>query len=145
MTRLFKTSAIAALALTTAVPAYAAAHLDASSMTCGDYTALAEEDRNKVAMMAVTEVRGATGGTLESNDGVATATAPLEGETAEESPTGSTDTVAENDGEATATTTVPAGDDLSQYAEDIELLNLTCERNADAMVMEAVAGLDGTK
>ncbi|KIN74170.1 HdeA/HdeB family chaperone [Sulfitobacter guttiformis] len=145
MTRLLKSTAIAAIALSTAMPAFAAAHLDVSTMTCGEYNALSAEDRDKVAMMAVNELRGSTPGTVADNNGVATETAPLEGETAEESTTGSETTVADNNGEATATTTVPAGDDMSQYEEDIALLNLTCERNVDAMVTEAAIGGGGTR
>jgi len=145
MTRFLKTTAIAALAMSTAMPAFAAAHLDVNSMTCGEYNALSPEDQNTVAALAVAEISGATGETVESNDGVATATAPLEGEAATESETGSSTTVADNNGEETATSTVPAGDDETEFAENVELLNLTCANNIDAMVSEAAAGMDGTR
>ncbi|UWR26632.1 HdeA family protein [Sulfitobacter sp. S223] len=145
MTRFLKTTAIAALAMSTAMPAFAAAHLDVNSMTCAQYNELSAEDKNKVAVMAVAEISGATGETIEENDGVATATAPLEGEAAAESETGSSTTVADNNGEETATSTVPAGDDMTEFAENVELLNLTCERNIDAMVTEAAAGMEGTR
>lgn len=145
MTNLLKTTATAVLALTISAPAYAAAHMDVNSMTCSQYNDLLAEDRDKIAMLAVSEIQEPTDGTLEENNGTATATAPLEGEPAEESPAGTSETVAENDGTATATSTVAAGDDESRFAEKIELLNLTCERNGDAMVTEAASGLAGTR
>ncbi|MCX7566566.1 HdeA/HdeB family chaperone [Sulfitobacter sp. F26169L] len=145
MTRLFKTTAIAALAITTALPAYSAAHLDVNSMTCEMYNELSGADRDKVAMMVVADISGSTDGTVAANDGTATATNATEGTTAEESPTGSTNTVADSDGTATATSTVPAGDDMSQYAEKIKLLNRTCSRNWDAMVTEAASGQGGSR
>ena len=116
MTRLFKTTAIAALALSTAMPAFATAHLDVSSMTCEQYNELSGADRDKVAMMALAEISGV-----------------------------SDETIAENNGTATATSTVMAGDDESAMAEKIALLNRTCSRNWDAMVSEAAAGQSGTR
>lgn len=145
MTRFMKTTAIAALVASTAMPAFAAGHADVSTMTCGMYNELSQEDKDSVAMAAVLEITNMADGTIAPNNGEATATDPLEGETAEESPSGSTNTLAENDGTAMATSTVPAGDDKTQYQEKIDLLNLTCERNVDTMVMEAAAGQSGTK
>ncbi|MDC0135885.1 HdeA/HdeB family chaperone [Sulfitobacter sp.] len=143
MTRLFKTTAIAALALTTAMPTFAAAHLDVSSMTCEQYNELSGADRDKVAMMAIAEISGVSDATIADNNGTATATNATEGAKAEESTTGSVQTVANNNG--TATSTVMAGDDESAMAEKIALLNRTCSRNWDAMVSEAAAGQSGTR
>lgn len=145
MTRFMKTTAIATLALTTAMPAYAAAHLDLTELTCGEYNAMSVEDQTKIANLAVIELRGATDGTVADNNGEAKAVESTEGTLAEESEAGSTTTIADNNGEATATTTVPAGNDESQFAEDIKLLNLTCARSINATIMEAAAGQDGTR
>ena len=145
MTRLFKTTAIAALALSTAMPAFAAAHLDVSSMTCEQYNELSGADRDKVAMMAIAEISGVSDAIIVDNNGTATATNATEGAKAEESTTGSVQTVANNNGTATATSTVMAGDDESAMAEKIALLNRTCSRNWDAMVSEAAAGQSGTR
>ncbi|WP_299025966.1 HdeA/HdeB family chaperone [uncultured Sulfitobacter sp.] len=145
MTRFIKTTAIAALALSTSLPAMAATSSDLNSMTCGEYNDLSQADQNRVAVAAVLELNNTSDATIADNNGVATATAPLVGEAAEESPSGSTTTIADSNGTATATTTVPAGDDMARYAEEIKVLNLTCARNIDAMVLEAAAGMDGTR
>ncbi|WP_298858590.1 HdeA/HdeB family chaperone [uncultured Sulfitobacter sp.] len=145
MTRLFKTTAIAALALTTAMPAFAAAHLDVGNMTCEQYNELSGADRDKVAMMAIADITGVSDATIADNNGTATATNATEGEKAEESTTGSVQTLAENNGTATATSTVMAGDDETAMAEKMALLNRTCSRNWDAMVTEAAAGQSGTR
>jgi hypothetical protein len=144
MTRFFKTTAVAALALTTAMPAFAATY-DISTMTCTDYKAAPEADQSAIALAAVMELSNSSDATIADNNGTATATAPLEGETAEESTTGSATTSADNNGEATATTTVPAGDDMTRFAEEIAILDRTCDRNMDATLMEAAAGLEGTR
>lgn len=145
MTRLFKSTAIAALALTTAMPAFAAAHLDVGSMTCEAYNELSGGDRDKVAMMVIADMNNNSDATIADNNGTATATDANEGVAQEESVAGSTTTVADNNGTATATSTVAAGDDLSRYAEEMRLLNRTCSRNWDAMVTEAAAGQSGTR
>ena len=143
MTRLFKTTAIAALTLGTAFPAFSAAHLDPASLSCGEYNELTGANRDRVAMLAIAEISGMTEGTLAENNGTVTATAPLEGETAEESTAGSETTLAENDGTVTATSTVPAGDDMAPFEERMVLLNRVCARNWDATVQEAASGQDG--
>lgn len=145
MTHIFKASAIAALIATTAAPAFAAAHMDLNSMTCEMYNQLTGADRDKIAMMAIAELNNNSDATIADNNGTATATAPLEGEAAEESPTGSVATIAESNGTATATSTVAAGDDMSRFAEEVAVLNRTCSRNWDTMVLEAAAGQDGTR
>ena len=145
MTRLFKTTAIAALALTTAMPAFAAAHLDPSNMTCEQYNELTGANRDKVAMMAIAEISGVSDATIADNNGTATATDASEGTKAEESTAGSSTTTADNNGTATATSTVNAGNDQSMMEEKMALLNRVCSRNWDAMVSEAAAGQAGTR
>lgn len=145
MTRLFKTTAIAALALTTAMPAFAAAHLDASNMTCEQYNELSGANRDKVAMMAIAEISGVSDATIADNNGTAKATDATEGTKAKESASGSAQTLAENNGTATATSTVAAGNDQSAMEEKIAILNRTCSRNWDAMVSEAATGQNGTR
>lgn len=73
MTRLFKITAAAALALTTAMPAFAAAHLDHSTMTCEEYNGLSAADQSTVAAMAVAEISDVTGGTIADDNGHAQA------------------------------------------------------------------------
>ena len=149
MTRFVKSTAIAALTLTTALAAPVAATAmptaDLNSMTCAEYNDLSAADQNSVAVAAVMELSEDAAATIEDNNGVATATDPLIGEKAEESASGTTDTIADSDGTATATSTVPAGNDEVRFAEEIKILNLTCDRNGDAMILEAAAGLAGTR
>lgn len=140
MTRLFKATAIAALTLTTAMPAFARA-----DMTCGEYNDLSAAQQYEVATMAVAEITGATAGTLADNNGTATAIDATEGSLAEESVSGSTQTVANNNGTATATSTVAAGNDETMMQEKIDLLNLTCAQNMDALVYEAASGQTGNR
>jgi hypothetical protein len=145
MTKFVMTASATVLALTTAMPAFAAAHMDVNTLTCGEYNAMSEEDRTKLAMMAVTELKTNAEGTIAPNDGTATATDSVDSTAAEESTAGSSTTIADNNGTATATSTAGAGDHESQYVEEIELLNLTCARSDTATLMEAAAGLDGTR
>ena len=145
MNTFMKTTAIAALALSTALPAFAAGHMDLNSMTCEQYNELGGADRDKVAMMAVAELNNNSDATIADNNGTATATDATEGTQATESASGATTTVADNNGTATATSTVAAGDDMTRFAEEIKILNRTCSRNWDAMVMEAASGLSGTR
>lgn len=145
MTKFVTTTAAALLAMSTAMPAFAAAHMDVNSLTCGEYNAMSEEDRKKLAILAVAELNSSSEGTLADNNGTLRATEGVNGTAAEESPTGSTTTIADNNGTSTATTTVPAGDDATRYAEEIEILNLTCARSESATLIEAAAGQDGTR
>lgn len=145
MNTLMKSTAIAAIALTTALPAFAAGHMDLNSMTCEQYNELSGADRDKVAMMAVAEMSNSSDATIADNNGTATATNATEGSAAEESEAGAATTVAKGNGEATATSTVAAGDDMTRYAEEIKVLNRTCSRNWDAMVTEAASGMFGTR
>jgi len=136
---------IAALAMGTAMPAFAAAHEDTSQMLCAEYNDLPLNEQKLVAMAAITELSTHSDATIAPNNGTATATDATEGTHAKESPAGSTDTIAENNGTATATSTVGAGDDMSNYEERVQLLNLTCERSIEATVQEAVSGMEGTR
>ena len=79
MTRFLKATAIAALAITTALPAFAAAHLDVNSMTCEAYNDLSGADRDKVALMVVADMANNSDATVADNNGTATATAPCRG------------------------------------------------------------------
>lgn len=145
MNTLMKSTAIAAIAMTTAMPAFADGHMDLNSMTCEQYNELGGADRDKVAMMAVAEMSNTSDATIADNNGTATATDATEGTAAEESTAGSVTTTAENNGTAMATSTVAEGDDMTRYAEEIKVLNRTCSRNWDAMVTEAAAGMFGTR
>jgi len=135
MTHLFKYTAIAALALTTAMPAFAAAHLDISNMTCNEYEELSRADRNKVAVMAVSELSSGAEVAVETPK----ATESTNVSPSSESPTGSAET------SATATSTSGAGDDMSRYEEEISLMNRICTFNPTTMVMEAAAGQRGKR
>lgn len=135
MTHTFKTLAIAGLMTTLSAPAFAAAHLDINSMTCEEYNQLGGADRDKVAMMAVADLND----NVVPTDGTATATESSVGATAEESNS------AASEGSATATTIANADDDMSRFAEEIAVLNRTCSRNWDAMVLEAAAGQSGNR
>ena len=135
MTRLFKSTAIAALALSAAMPAYAEAHMDISTMTCLQYEDLSRADRNKVAVMAVSELSGDTAPDVET----ATATESTNVAESSESPAGTADT------SATATTTTNAGDDMTRYQEEISRMNNICTFNPTTLVMEAAAGQTGKR
>ena len=130
-----KTLAAASLLTAMSAPAFAAAHMDLNSMTCEEYNQLGGADRDKVAMMAVMELND----NAVPTDGTATATASSVGTTQEESNS------AASQGSATATTIANADNDMSRYAEEIGVLNRTCSRNWDAMVLEAAAGMSGTR
>ena len=130
-----KIIASAALAGTLAAPAFADAHMDLNSMPCEMYNELSGADRDKVAIMAIAELD--TNAT--ATDGTATATDSSVGTEAEESE------MAASEGSANATTIANADNDMSVYAEEIRVLNRTCSRNWDAMVLDAAAGQSGTR
>ncbi|NNE51605.1 MAG: hypothetical protein HKN30_04305 [Sulfitobacter sp.] len=130
-----KTLALAALMGSMSAPAFAAAHLDLNSMTCEEYNELGGADRDKVAMLAVAELND----NVQPTDGTATATASSVGTTQEESNSSA------SEGSATATSIANADDDMTRFAEEIKVLNRTCSRNWDAMVLEAAAGMSGTR
>lgn len=135
MTKTFKTLAAAALMTAISAPAFAAAHMDPTSMTCEEYNQLSGADRDKIAVMAV----AAMNDNVQPTDGTATATASSVSTTQEESNS------AASQGSATATSIANADDDITRFAEEIAVLNRVCSRNWDAMVSEAAAGMAGTR
>ena len=56
MNTFLKTAAAASLMATFAMPAFAAAHLDASTMTCAEFNELEAADQMKVTEMALAEI-----------------------------------------------------------------------------------------
>lgn len=143
MKHIFKTTAIAALVATASLPAYAAAHMDVSTMTCDEYENLSRDDRNKVAIMAVTEL---------SNSADTSATATPTVSATNESPQASTGTSAAGesaatgaDRSATTTTISNAGSDMTRFEEEIKVMNGICTFNPTATVMEAAAGQTGRR
>lgn len=138
MKNLLKTATVVALMGTVSAPAFAAAHLDMTTMTCAQYKDLSAEDQMKVASMAVAEVDDGMNG--EGGDGEPKATEDSEGTTtAAEATDGDTTSGAKADGDEDDTTE----EAMSESA--LEALNIQCDRNLDTLVSEAAAGLDGTK
>jgi len=127
------------------MPAFAAAHKDTSQMLCAEYNDLPLQEQKVVAMAAITELSTDYEGTVAPNDGTARATEAPKHEDGKESPAGSTNTIADSNGTATATSTVGAGSTKTNYEEHVELLNLTCERSIEATVQEAASGMEGTR
>lgn len=136
MTRSIKALAIAGLIGTVSAPAFAATEADLNSMTCEEYNELGGAERDQVAMMAIADMNG-TGGSVVPT---ATATAPIVTEEADEGANAGS-----LEGSSNSTTTVMAGNDMAEYAEEIRVLNRVCSRNWDAMVTEAAAGQFGTR
>lgn len=138
MTHIFKTTAIAALIATASVPAYAAAHLDISSMTCNEYEDLSRADRYKVAVMAQMELSG-------SADALDTPTQTNSPEASTEAATvgDSSATAADRSGSVTNITT--EGDDMARFENEITVMNGICTFNPTTTVMEAAAGQKGTR
>lgn len=139
MTRLFKTTAIAALALTTAMPAFATGQTDLNSMDCGMYNDLAAADKDKVAMMAIDEVSSGSASQADASNDTAKATADTTVAGSTESPVG------EAPDSAMAITTTQAGSDMSAYAEDVAILNDICMGNREAALLDAAAGVRGNR
>lgn len=140
MTRFILTTATAALmAGATAMPVLAAKHADIDSMTCADFRALDQDRQIEVAVMAIAEQEGGGESMRES----ATAGTPTTDETTEAEADAAADTtVVENEGTATAT---DGGDDMERESvmeADMEALLRACDRNLDATVLEAAAGMD---
>ena len=135
MRQYMKTFAAAGVVSLLALPGFAAGHLDIGSMTCEEYNNLGGVDRDMVAVSVITSMND----NVQPTDGTATATASSVGTAAEESNS------AVSAGSATATSIADAGDDMSRFAEEIKILNLTCSRNWDAKVTEAAAGSEGTR
>lgn len=141
MNRIVLTTATAALmASATALPALSAAHADINSMTCADFQALDAEKQIEVAALAIAEQDG--GG--ESLRDTSKATEATGGETTEEEADDAPDggTLVENDGTATATDGTDSADDETVAEADMEALMAACDRNLDATLLEAAAGMD---
>jgi hypothetical protein len=140
MNRFILTTASAAiLAGASALPVLSAAQADLDTMTCADFRALEQEQQVEVARMAIAEQN--SGG--ESMLNTATATAPSGGGTDENSADdGPEGTLVENDGTATATDGEEDVDRESVLEADMEALFRACDRNLQAMVLEAAAGMD---
>ncbi len=149
MNIIIKTIAIAGLTGSVSAPAFAAAHMSAS-MTCAEYKALSAEDQLTVAQMAIAEVSS-------GDDGMS-----LKGDARAVEDTGGSTTAAEATdatseegsliaGEAKAVVPTGGNTDASNATAvamseaDLKAFNLVCDRNLDAMVSEAAAGLPGTK
>ncbi|KHA50361.1 HdeA/HdeB family chaperone [Sulfitobacter geojensis] len=138
MTRTFKTIAAAALLSSMSMPAFAAAHLDMTTMTCAEFNALESGDQMKVAEMAIAEIDDGANGV--PTDGEPKATEDSVGTTtAAEATEGNTTAGAKADGNEDNTT------EESQMTEAMEALVAQCDRNLDTLVSEAAAGLDGTR
>lgn len=139
MTRFLKTTAIAALVASTAVPAFAAGHMDLNSMTCTQYNDLSAEDKNKVAMLAIDEVNSGSASQADASNETAKATDDTTVTGSGESPVGS------DPDSAMASTTTEAGNDMSEYEEEMAIMNGICDSNGDAMVLDAAAGVKGNR
>jgi hypothetical protein len=155
MTRFLKSTAIAALVASTAMPAFAAGHMDLETMSCASYNDLSEADRNKVAVMAIDHANAGAGTASDiSNDDAnvaelakdVTAAENASGETVESDVNvGGAITDGTEKDEAAAENasgdgmTDPANMDI--YAEDIALLNEVCEGPGEVMVIDAAAGI----
>ncbi len=135
MNTTFKALAIAGLMGTFSTTAFAAAHMS-TTMTCEEYNQLGGADRDKIAMMAITDLND----NAAPGDGTPTATESSVGTTSGES-----NTQASTEGSATATSIAGADDDMTRYAEEMGVLNRICSRNWDATVQEAAAGQFGTR
>ncbi|KIN65817.1 hypothetical protein Z945_864 [Sulfitobacter noctilucae] len=135
MTHTLKTLAAASLLTAFSAPAFAATEVDLNSMSCEEYNQLGGADRDRVAVLAVKELND----DVVPSDGTATATESSVGTAAEESNS------AASQGSATASSIANADDDLTRMQEEIGVLNRTCARSADAMILEAAAGQDGTR
>jgi len=151
MTHLLKTTAIAAIAMSTALPAFADGHMDINSMTCAQFNDLSDADKTKVAVAAISELNTDAATETEgmaapkdtnadpdaadvNDEGAATAEAPRDGETVTEEQTGVT------------TSEMPqGGDNLGEFEAEMKIMIDQCERNGDTMVTEAAAGLTGTR
>lgn len=143
MTRYILTTASAALlAGASALPALSDDHVNLDSMSCADFRALSEQEQMDVAVMAIAEQQGGGESMRES----ATAETPTTEETTEAEADASADTtVVDNEGTATAT---DGGDDVERESvmeADLEALMRACDRNLNAMVLEAAAGMDTSR
>ena len=122
-----KTLAIAGLLGTVSAPAFAAAHMDMATMTCAQYQELSDDDKMKVASMAIAELEdGGHGGSLITE---------TKSDGSEPS-----DISAEEATEDSEDADVMADTDMQQEMEDFMVV---CNQNPDALVSEAAAGMRG--
>lgn len=140
MNRFILTTATAAiLSGASALSAFAGSHMDISTMLCSEFQELDREQQVEVAAMAIAELEG--GG--ESMLDTAKAGDPETEETTEAEADATADTtVVENEGTATAT---DGGDDVERESvaeADMEALFAACDRNLQATVLDAAAGMD---
>ena len=138
-----KTLAIASLLGTVSAPAFAAAHMDMATMTCAQYQELSDDDKMKVASMAIAELEdGGHGGSLiteTKSDGSEpsdiSAEEATDPEEAEDSLIDNTKAVEDSED-----ADVMADTDMQQEMEDFMVV---CNQNPDALVSEAAAGMRG--
>ncbi|MFG6529378.1 HdeA/HdeB family chaperone [Sulfitobacter sp. 1A15142] len=138
-----KTLAIASLLGTVSAPAFAAAHMDMATMTCAQYQELSDDDKMKVASMAIAELEdGGHGGSLiteTKSDGSEpsdiSAEEATDSEEAEDSLIDNTKAVEDSED-----ADVMADTDMQQEMEDFMVV---CNQNPDALVSEAAAGMRG--
>jgi hypothetical protein len=144
MNKFVKTAAASLLALSAAAPVFAAADaVDISSVTCAEYNAMGETERDQLATLAVQEISGMTDGSLIAENGGVRGDEGVSASPAQESAAESS--VASSDGASEGTSTVEAGDDDAAFAEKVRVLNLTCERSDTATLIEAAAGNTTTR
>ena len=142
MRTILKSLAVAGLMASTSTVAFADAHMNVDTMTCAEYKALSPEDQMTMAAMVVAELET----NAEGSNQEATATAEIGGnDTAESTDGAENTTVAENNGEATATEGTVGSDTETQMTEEVERLMTICDQNLDAQLIEAAAGLEGTR
>lgn len=135
-----KTVAIASVITAISAPAFAGGHMS-TSMTCADWKALGADDQMKVAQMALSEINSGDDGA--SMQGSATATTMGEGVSAAAAT--DADNGAAQPAEATATQS-PLTADVNAFDDnDLAQFMRVCDRNLDAMVSEAAAGMAGTR
>jgi hypothetical protein len=139
-----KTLAIAGLLGTVSAPAFAAAHMDMATMTCAQYAELGDEDKMKMASMAIAELDdgGDHAGSMineTKNDGSApsdiTAAEATDAQETEDSLIDDTKAV-----EDTEEADEMADTDMEQ---DMENFAVICAQNPDALVSEAAANMRG--
>ncbi|MEO9631134.1 MAG: HdeA/HdeB family chaperone [Sulfitobacter sp.] len=138
-----KTLAIAGLLGTVSAPAFAAAHMDMATMTCAQYQELSDEDKMKVASMAIAELEdGDHGGSMiteTKNDG---------SEPSDISAAEATDAEETEDSLIDDTKAVEDSEEADEMADtemeqEMEDFMVVCNQNPDALVSEAAANLRG--
>ncbi len=113
-----------------------------STMRCADFRALDSAQQIEVAALAVAEQEGG-GESLHEGDAKADEPASEEPATTEAEADAAQDTtIVDNEGTATATEGGPDVEEETAMEADMEALLAACDRNLDAMVLEAAAGMD---